>query len=356
MPKLRVGLIGLGRIADLHILGYRDNARAEVAAVCDADAATAERRAREWGVGRWFADYQQLLADPAIDAVEILTPHHLHAEMTVAALEAGKHVSVQKPMALTLAEADAMLDAAARTGRRLRVFENFRFYPPYVQAKELLDAGEIGEPLSIRVKVVNGRADRGWQVPISAWAWRIREETCGGGPCVFDHGYHIFSVAMFFMGPVSRVFAWIDRTELFPGVAVDTPSLVIWRHTAKERMGYWETVTAGALEIRSRYYPNDEWLEITGTHGIIWVNRCSGMMLEAPPLVLYRDGRTIDYHTLESDWAAGFTACTGEFVDALTEGRQPEVNPAEGREILRFALAAHVSAREGREVRLDESG
>lgn len=356
MAPLRVGLIGLGRIADLHILGYRDNPRAHVAALCDADAATAERRAREWSINSWCTDYRQLLADPRIDAVEVLTPHHLHAQMTIAALEAGKHVSVQKPMARTLAEADAMIAAADRTGYRLRVFENFRFYPPYVKAKELLEAGEIGEPLSIRVKVISGRADRGWQVPGSAWAWRIQEETCGGGPCVFDHGYHIFSLAMYFLGPVSRVFAWIDRTELFPGVPIDTPSLIIWRHKAKERMGYWETVTAGALEIRSRYYANDEWLEITGTHGIIWVNRCSGMMLEGPSLVVYRDGCTTDYHTLESDWAAGFIACTAEFIAALAEGRQPEVNPAEGREILRFSLAAHVSAREGREVRLEELG
>src|SRR3990170_5906953 len=138
MSGVRVGLVGRGRIADLHILGYRDNPRAKVVAVCDAVAETAERRAREWGVERWCTDYREMLADPALDALELLTPHHLHAEMTVAALEAGKHVSVQKPMALNLAEADAMIEAAERSGRSLRVFENYRFYPPYVRAKELL--------------------------------------------------------------------------------------------------------------------------------------------------------------------------------------------------------------------------
>lgn len=354
MAELRVGLIGLGRIADLHVLGYLDNPRARVAAVCDADPATAERRAREWNVERSSTDYRELLADPSLDALEVLTPHHLHAAMTVQALEAGKHVSVQKPVAMTLAEADSMIEAAERTGRVLRVFENFRFYPPYVRAKELLDAGEIGDPLSIRVKVIDGRSDQAWNIPASAWAWRIRDETCGGGPCVFDHGYHIFSLVMYFLGPVSRVFAWIDRTEFFPGVVVDTPSLIAWRHVAGDRMGYWETVTAPLMEVRSRYYANDEWLEITGSRGVIWVNRCSGMMLEGPALVVYRDGRTTAHHDLETDWASSFIASTRDFIDGLLDGRQPEVSPGEAREILRFSLAAHRSAAEGREVRLEE--
>jgi predicted dehydrogenase len=144
MDKLRVGFIGAGRIADLHALAYQDNPEAEIYAVCDSEEEVASRRAQEWGAQRWLSDYRELLRDDAVDAVEILTPHHLHAEMTIAALEAGKHVSLQKPMSVNLSEADAMIAAAQRSGKLFRVCENFRYYPPFVKAKELLDEGAIG--------------------------------------------------------------------------------------------------------------------------------------------------------------------------------------------------------------------
>src|SRR3972149_4587265 len=179
--------------------------------------ARAARGGQEWGAERSFTDYRELLSDPKLDAVEVLTPHRFHAEMSVAALAAGKHVSLQKPMARDLAEADAIVAAASRSGRVFRVFENFRYYPPYVRAKELLDAGEIGEPVSLRVKVIGGNPRYGWRVPARSWAWRLSEEESGGGPSIFDHGYHIFSIAMYFFGAVETVFAWIERRGETPG-------------------------------------------------------------------------------------------------------------------------------------------
>ncbi|MCH2597457.1 MAG: Gfo/Idh/MocA family oxidoreductase, partial [Pirellulales bacterium] len=154
--SLNIGIIGGGRITGLHGLAYDDYPHAKIYAVCDINEEIAQGRAAEWGAQRTFTDYHELLADPAIDAVEIITPHHLHAEMTVAALEAGKHVSVQKPMALTVAECDQMIAAAERTGKNLRVFENFQYFPPLAKAKQLLDDGAIGEPISIRMKAIQG--------------------------------------------------------------------------------------------------------------------------------------------------------------------------------------------------------
>jgi predicted dehydrogenase len=354
MAKLRVGFVGLGRIADLHILGYRDNPHAEVHTVCDSLSDRAAERAREWGVEHWSADYREMLGVPDIDAVEILTPHDLHAEMTVAALEAGKHVSVQKPMAVDLSEADAMIEAAERAGRTLRVYENFRFYPPYVRAKQLLDAGEIGEPLSLRLKVIAGAGREGWPIPWEAWAWRLDQSRCGGGPSVFDHGYHVFSIAMFFLGRVERVFAWIDKLEVAPGLFWDNLAYIMWKYRDGRRYGTWETVGSPELVLRSRYYSDDEWVEITGSRGVIWVTRCSGEMLPLPPLIVYRDGEVRTFDDMETDWASSFVASTHEFIDALRDGRQPELNPQEAREVLRFSLAAHLSSRERREVALDE--
>jgi predicted dehydrogenase len=354
MPRLRVAFIGAGRIADLHVLGYRNNPDAELVAVCALHEAAARRRAEEWGIARWTTDAGSLFASAEVDAVEILTPHDTHAPLTIAGLEAGKQVSVQKPMALNMREALSMIQAAQRTGRVLRVYENFRFYPPYVEAKRLLEAGEIGEPLSIRIKAVAGRSPTGWFVPPEAWAWRFDEARSGGGPFAFDHGYHVFSIAMYFLGAVSKVFAWIDRSEHGPGATWDTQALIAWRHREGGQMGTWHADVSGEFHIRSKYYQSDEWVEITGTRGILWINRCSGMMLEMPSVVMYRDGQTTAYHDIETDWASSFDLCTREFTTALREGRQPEVNPLEGAEILRFALAAQLSARKGREVTLDE--
>ncbi|NLG26761.1 MAG: Gfo/Idh/MocA family oxidoreductase, partial [Chloroflexi bacterium] len=100
MATLHVGIVGCGRIADLHALGYRDRTDARIAAVCDTRAGVARDKARAWGVDKVYTDYAELLADPGIGLVELLVPHHLHAEMAVQACRAGKHVSVQKPMAL----------------------------------------------------------------------------------------------------------------------------------------------------------------------------------------------------------------------------------------------------------------
>jgi predicted dehydrogenase len=124
--SIRVAIVGCGRISDLHALGYRGREDARIVAVCDAKKGRARRKAGEWGVAPEgvYADYQRLLAEPTTDLVELLVPHHLHAEMTVQACRAGKQVSVQKPMALTVAEAERMIAAAEAAGVQLRVYEN----------------------------------------------------------------------------------------------------------------------------------------------------------------------------------------------------------------------------------------
>jgi predicted dehydrogenase len=354
MSKVRVGLIGCGRISDLHALAYDDNPDAEIYAVCDSREDVARLRAEEWGASRWFTDYRDLLADEAVDAVEILTPHRVHAEMTIAALEAGKHVSLQKPMAMNLTEADAMIAASHRSGKLFRVCENFRYYPPYVKARELMDEGAIGDPLSIRVKVLSGSPKGGWEVPADAWRWRLSEGECGGGPIVFDHGYHIFSIVMHFLGAVEKVFAWIEQVEIGPGLALDSPAMITWKHREGLRYGSWESVTSPELMIRSKYYADEEFIDITGSKGVIWLNRCSGMMLEQPALVVYRDGETTAYHNLETDWASSFVAAGRDFVAAAREGRSCSLTGSDARDVLQFSLAAHHSAREGREVHLKE--
>ena len=366
--RLRIVFIGAGRIADLHVMAYLDNPDARIFGVCDTDAEWAARRAEEWGAERTYTDYREALADPEVDGVEILTPHHLHEEMSVAALAAGKHVSLQKPMARTLGEADAIVKAAEASDRVFRVLENYRYYPPYVRAKEILESGDVGEAVTLRMKVIGGNPQGGWRVPAKSWAWRFNEELSGGGSSMFDHGYHMFSVATWLFGPVEEVFAWIERTELAANVAMDSPAVLMWRHKPPARLeslpygapprrfGTWETVNSAEMQVRSKYYSNDEWIEITGTKGVIWVNRCTGDMLQRPALEVYRDGEVRAVHDIESDWASSFAGGIRDWHRCIREGGLPELSAAEGREVLRFSLAAHQSAREGRPVRLEELG
>jgi predicted dehydrogenase len=353
MDQLRVGFIGTGRISDLHALGYRDHPQARIVAACDTDLDTARARGAAWGVpeDRIFADYADLLALPDVDLVEILLPHHLHHQATLEAFAAGKHVVVQKPMAVTLAQADEMIAAAQQAGRVLKVYENFIFYPPVQRAKALLEAGEIGDPLTLRIKSNAATSPTAWEIPASAWAWRFNPEQCGGGPLVFDDGHHKFSLTWFFMGLAEEVHAWIGATQLFPGFVLDSPAIVSFRFPGN-RYGSLEVVYSGEMELDTQYYAQDDRIEITGSRGVLWVTRGHGRMLDVPPVVLYRDRQTQAFSDMPTGWEQSFFNSTRHFIDAFLNGQPPSLTGEQGRDILRLALAAQESARTGQAVRV----
>jgi predicted dehydrogenase len=354
--RIGIGFLGAGRIADLQCLGYRDHPDAYIAAVCDVDADVARARAAAWGAPAAYTAVDALLADPDVDAIEILTPHHLHAAHAIRALEAGKHVSLQKPPTLTLAELAQVRAAAARSGRTLRVFENFMHYPPHLTAKRLVDDGAIGTPLSVRIKTAAGRPTDGWAVGAGSLRWRMDPRTCGGGPTTFDHGYHCYSMARFFMPvEIARVHAFIHWFRLADDAWYDGPALISWQYAGElPRFGSWEVVASLGMRVRSRYYASDDRMEIHGSDGIVWVNRCTGRMLEEPAVVLYRDGETRAFHDLATDWAESFRLGGLDFVDALRTGRQPAQDGEAARQTLAVALAVARSAAEGREVAVEE--
>ena len=356
MKPVGIGMLGCGRIADLQCLGYLEHPRAKIAAVCDLDGEKARRRAEKWGAPRSYTDLDRMLADPEVDAVDILTPHHLHEDHARAALAAGKHVSLQKPPTRTLEELDRVARAAEEAGRVLRVFENFMHYPPHVRAKQLIEEGAIGVPISVRVKTAAGRIGDGWEIGPQTQAWRMDPETCGGGPTTFDHGYHCYHMGQYFIpAEIDRVHAFIHWTKLGEKQWIDGPALISWRYAGEiPRYGSWEVIASIGMRVRSQYYVSDDRMEIHGTEGILWVNRCTGQLLDEPSLVLYRDGETRAFHDLETDWAASFRIGGEDFVDALLQGRQPRQTAAEARCTLAFALAAGKSAVERREVALEE--
>jgi predicted dehydrogenase len=353
MDELRVGFVGAGRISDLHALEYVANDRARIVAVCDIDPDIARRRGQQWGVppDHIFTDYHDLLALPEVDLVEVLLPHHLHHQATLAAAAAGKHISLQKPMALSVQEADEMIAAAEKAGVIFKVFENFIFYPPVQRAKALIEAGEIGDPLTIRIKSNSGTSPTMWDVPTAAWAWRFTKEQCGGGPLVFDDGHHKFSLAWYFMGLAEEVHAWIGETEIQPGFILDSPAIVSWKFP-NNRFGSLEAVSSSELVMDTNHYAQDDRIEVTGTKGVLWITRGHGKMMDVPPVVVYRDRKVYAHSDMPVGWEHSFINSTRHFIDAYFAGQPPSLTAWEGREILRFALAAQESARSGQAVKL----
>jgi predicted dehydrogenase len=344
MDLIRVGIIGCGRIADMHAPGYLDRPDAAIAAICDASPEILETRSRQWGNPRTYLDYRELLADPDIDLVEILTPHHLHCKMVCDAAAAKKNISVQKPMAMNATECDKMNEAAFYAGVQLKVFENFVFYPPFVMMKKLIQEGEIGDVLTARLKL--GALTGGWHVPLTSWIWRLNPDLCGPGPNLFDDGYHKFSMAVDLFGPIESVKAWVDYSM---GV-IDSPAMVAMTFREHPAIAYFETSFTPNAKMRSDYYGADERVEITGTRGTITMTRCTGKLMEEPALILYRDGRTIGFEDLRTDWLDGFIDSTHHYLDAIRNYRAPKLSGVVGKHVLQAALAAYVSSRDGARI------
>lgn len=345
MASLKVGIIGTGRISDLHVLGYLDSERADIAAICDIRLDRANRRGKSWGVpsDRIFSDYHDLLSLSEIDLVEILLPHNLHYQVAMDAIAAGKHVSMQKPMAFSLEEADEMISAYKNAGVILTVFENFIHYPPIVLAKELIEAGEIGDPLTIRIKSNHGQSPNAWDMSEDAFAWRFDPKQSGGGLFNWDGGLHQFATLWFLMGIPDKVFAFIGATEVLGGVW-DLPAVVSWKLPGN-RFGSLEVAVSPELLVDSSYYASDDRIEVTGTRGVIWVTRVHGKLLDVPPLILYRDGQLRTFSDIPSGFEQSFINFTQKIIDALYGGNPPSLTAEEGRDILRLVLAVQESAQ-----------
>ncbi|MBN1573509.1 MAG: Gfo/Idh/MocA family oxidoreductase [Deltaproteobacteria bacterium] len=349
MDKINVGFIGCGVISNLHAPGYKNNKRANLYAVCDANPEVAEARKKEWKAKKAYTDYRELLDDPEVDAVEIITPHKLHERMVIGALDAGKHVAVQKPMTISLKSADRMIRRANSSDKIFKVTDNYLTYPPIALAKKMIEAGDIGDPQIIRMKMVNS-AYGGWDLPTSAYDWRFEEYSEGRFSETYDHGHHEWATAWFLMGEVERVTAWIDSID---GI-MDSPVTLMWKHKGNKRYGICDFAFAEELYIPSKYYANDEWFEITGSKGIIFIHRCTGDVHTGPAVSLFTSKGWRHFDKVKSDWLEGFKGAVENFISAVKGEEPPLLTGEQGKEILRISFAIYESAKRRRDVYTDE--
>lgn len=345
---VRLAIVGCGTISRAGGPGYVGHPNCEVVALCDPVRERAEERAKEWGIApKIYTGYDDVLNDPNVEAVELLTPTHMHPSQSIAALEAGKHVSCQKPVSKDVAGADQIARAVKSAKTVFRVTENFLYYPPIIKAKELLDKGVIGEPSLIRLRTTTGRTKKYDHITLEkgALTWR-RDPKLNPGGGIYDSGWHRFATAVWWGGGIEHISAIITRTADF---LTESPSACIWKYTGRDCLGILEDVLTPQMEIRGKYYPVDDFFEIVGSKGIIWVTRCTGELLDLPPVVVIKGSATTDIQ-VPSDWMEGFNGAAADFVDSIIKGEQPKMDIAFSKQVLQVTLAAYQASDSGKQV------
>lgn len=207
MDKVRFGIIGCGVISSFHARAIACIEEAELYGCVDAYAPSAERFAKEHGV-KQYASLEDMLADPAIDAVTICTPSGLHTQQAIAAMRAGKHIVCEKPMSLTLEQADELIRTANETGVKVCIISQFRFTPAVQAVKKAIEAGALGKIVSGSLQMKYFRSDEYY----ASGAWRGTWAMDGGG-CLMNQGIHGVDVFRYLMGPVKQLTGFA-RTQL----------------------------------------------------------------------------------------------------------------------------------------------
>ena len=311
---LRVGLLGAGWIMDFHARAVLAHPGAELVAAANWREPSLRKLAERYGIPRTTTDWRALAADPEVDAAVIGTPNALHAEQAIAFLRAGRHVLVEKPMARTVAEADAMIAAARGSGARLMVAHCWRFHADVRALRARVAAGELGEVVKTRSYGAHVRwGPSGW----------FTDPVLAGGGALVDMGVHAIDTARYLLGDPepARVCAAVGtRYGAYP-VDDDAILLITWADgvTSVVESGWWQP-HLGGLEADTELYG-------TGGYARVWD------MTEPPP---------------------GYQHCTqpmysaqlAEFVDAIAAGRQPRPGGEDGRVVVAVVEQAYASARD----------
>ena len=221
MTKVPVGVIGLGFIGPAHVEALRRLPNAEVVAVAGSDEASARAKAEALGVARAYGDYRKLLASEDISVVHVCTPNHLHFEMSKQALNAGKHVVCEKPLAVESREAEELMELAAKKNLVNAVHFNVRYYPLMRQVKLMAEKGEIGDIFS-----VHGSYLQDWLFYPTDYNWRLEPKLSGRSRAVADIGSHWMDLIEHISGlriaEVFADFATFHKTRKKPQKPVET--------------------------------------------------------------------------------------------------------------------------------------
>jgi len=308
---VRVALFGCGWIQDFHARAVQA-CGGEVVAVANHREESALAFAERHGIARVTTDWETLASAPDVDAGVVATPNALHAPQSIALLEAGKHVMVEKPMAMTVAECDAMIAASRASGASLMVAHCWRFHDDVRAIRERIASGELGEVVKTRGYGVHA----GWGP--SGW---FAQRALAGGGALPDMGVHAIDTARFLLGDPEpgRVCATVGTRYGTYDVDDDAIVLISWSNGTNSivESGWWHPHKEG-LEAETEVY---------GTGGYA--------------RIFPREEPSEDYEHCTQPM---YTAQMGEFLGAIAEGRPPRPSGEDGRVVMRIVEDAYASA------------
>jgi myo-inositol 2-dehydrogenase / D-chiro-inositol 1-dehydrogenase len=341
--KVNVGIIGSQFISAIHAESLQRCQSAEMMAVASPTPGNAEKFASTHGIPNHFTDYRDLLAMNEIDMVVIGIPNDLHCEVVVAAAQAGKHIVIEKPLCLNMAEADQMIDAAREANVKLMYAEELCFAPKYVRLKQLLDSGALGEPTLIKQseKRDGPHAPHFWDV-----------ERSGGG-VVMDMGCHAIEFFRWMLGrpPVKSVYAQMSTQVHKDKTVGEDNALLI--------LEFENGTTCLAEESWTKLGGMDDRAEVHGSKGVAYADLLHGNSIET----YSRDGYdyAVEKAGTTSGWSFtiyeeaynyGFHQEMAHFVDCVQHDKKPLVTGEDARAVLEIIFAAYESARTGCKVAL----
>lgn len=353
---LKVGIIGCGGIANgKHMPALSKNKHVEMVAFCDLVEERASEAAKKYGVegSKVYTDYRELLKDGGIDVVHVCTPNDSHSYITIAALEAGKHVMCEKPMAKTAAEAKAMVEAAKRTGKKLSIGYNNRFRADSQYLKQACDRGDLGEIYYAKAHAIRRRA-------VPTWGVFLDEEKQGGGPLI-DIGTHALDLTLWMMNnykPVSVTGSVFHKLGKKANAANAWGSWDPEKFTVEDSaMGFIKMENGAAIVLESSWALNTLEVDeakctLCGTEG--GADMKGGLRFNGED-----NGRM---YTKEVDLSAGGVAfyegavqrdidleCS-LWIDAILNDKEPIVKPEEALVVTEILEAIYESARTGKTI------
>jgi predicted dehydrogenase len=345
---INVGIIGCGKIAQVrHIPEYADNQNVRLTGFFDIEQLRSADLAKKYG-GRTYATYQEMLDDSSIDAVSVCSANVSHAEITIAALKAGKHVLCEKPMAVTLQECEEMVKVANLSGRYLMIGHNQRLAKAHVKAKKLIEEGRIGEILSFRTTFGHGGPET-WSIDPGKNVWFFdRSKSVMGA--MADLGVHKTDLIHFLTGQTiiettARLITQDKRDKNGDLIGVDDNAICIYKLSG----GAIGTMTASW----TFYGAEDNSSILYGTKGILRIYDDPRYALT----LINHDGRATHYdvekiQTNESQTNSGVIDL---FVDCLINNRKPEISGEEVLKSMRVIFASIESSQTGRAVAVNQS-
>lgn len=339
-PALRFGLIGCGRVAPRHAQSLGQLHQTQLVAVADLRAARAEHFAQAY-TAEAYTDYHALLARADIDAVSICVPSGLHAQVAIDALEAGKHVLVEKPIAIRLEDADRMIATADRVGRKLGVVLQNRYNQPIQQLRQAIDTGKLG-PLYL------GNACVRWYRPQSYYEDDWHGTWAMDGGALMNQSIHHIDALQWLMGPVASVYAY--TATLAHAMEAEDVGVAVLRFAG----GALATIEGSTVTWPQNLEGS---IAVFGARGSVKIggtalNRITLWKVDGE---LEQEAELLTSQRVDPPSVYGYShrEVIRDFADAVLTDRTPGTPGREARKSLALVLAIYESARLGREVALE---